>query len=109
MSNKKEKWSYHECYDHYYMQKTFRIDGEREEMATVWTGGIFEKTCKGEETAKRIVECLNACEGQSIETVKFATAHKNDVLQWERLMFELLGVDTPDKVRKAIEYMKKKI
>ncbi len=53
--------------------------------------------------AKRIVECVNACEGQDIETVKLATAHRNDCLQLEKTN-ELL-IDRNDRLRDALAGM----
>lgn len=56
--------------------------------------------------AQRIVECVNACAGQSIEDVKLATAHREDVMRWERIMMELVGEDGLGSVRTAIWKLK---
>ena len=52
--------------------------------------------------AARIVECVNACEGQEIETVKLATAHRNACMDWETTMMRLVGEDGTVSAKDAI-------
>lgn len=51
--------------------------------------------------AARIVDCVNACEGQDIETVKLATAHRNDCLQLEKV--NELALDRNERLRSALQ------
>jgi hypothetical protein len=69
--------------------------------------------------AKRIVECVNACAGQSIEDVKLATAYRDECFEWEKTLMGLVGEewektlmglvgeDGVGSVRTAIESLKK--
>lgn len=89
---------------------------------TPWTKDSFEHFRKGQKLGnivfyksfyamldadyERAIECVNACEGQSIEDIKLATAHKDACAQWEQLMMELVVEDGPGSVRTAIVDMK---
>lgn len=53
-----------------------------------------------------IKELITSCNGQNIEDIKLATAHKIDCLKWEQLMMELVGEDGFDSVREAITKLK---
>ncbi len=80
----------------------------------VRTGVISEDDCGNPEccntvehaNAKRIVACVNACAGQSIETVKLATAYRDACFKWETEMMKAIGEDGVGSVSKAIKDMK---
>lgn len=63
--------------------------------------------CKKREDAARIVECVNACAGQSIEDVKLATAYKEDCMLWETEMMKAIGEDGVGSVSAAISTLQK--
>lgn len=61
---------------------------------------------KAQSNAHRIVECVNACEGQDIETVKLATAHRNACMLFESMLMETVGEDGILSAKEAINKMK---
>jgi hypothetical protein len=56
--------------------------------------------------AKRIVDCVNACEGQPLDLVELANEHYRACIEWERLMMELVGEDGPGSAKNKIEFLK---
>lgn len=82
---------------------TTHIIGSGLIVASVQTG---LDTAIQQANAKRIVECVNACEGQSIENVKLATAHRDACMQWETTMMRLVGEDGIGSVETAITQLK---
>lgn len=52
------------------------------------------------------VDCVNACEGQPLELVRFAKGHHDHCCKWEQMMMELVGEDSHMAVRHAIELLK---
>lgn len=61
---------------------------------------------KSQVDAERIVTCVNACEGQDIETVKLATAHRDACFTWETEMMKAIGEDGVGSVVAAINILK---
>lgn len=61
------------------------------------------------ENAQRIVECVNACEGQNLIDVECATAHKQAVLVWETEMMKAIGEDGVGSVSNAIAELKQSL
>lgn len=57
---------------------------------------------EGYSNTQHIVDCVNACEGQDIETVKLATAHRNACMDWETTMMRLVGEDGTVSAKDAI-------
>lgn len=55
---------------------------------------------------QRIVDCVNACEGQPLDLVRFAKGHHDHCCKWEQMMMELVGEDSHMAVRHAIELLK---
>lgn len=66
--------------------------------------------CRGlkKSDAEKIVECVNACAGQSIEDVRLATVHKDAAITWEKAMKEVIGEDGIASVVSAISDLKER-
>jgi hypothetical protein len=81
-------WSYVQDYDNSWMQPIFRIDAEHEEIATVWSlTPSGQDMTLAESVAKRIVECVNACEGVPSEIL--TSLNKDNELFFEHLELEI--------------------
>jgi len=63
---------------------------------------------KGIANLNRAIACVNAMAGieDPAEFVKLAEAHRQDVIEWERLMMELVGEDGFVSVKHAIVRLK---
>lgn len=74
--------------------KSYILDAQGVIIARVY---YFE----GYSNSQHIVDCVNACEGQDIETVKLATAHRNDCLELEKTN-EML-IERNERLRSALQ------
>ncbi len=83
--------------------------GRKSQRSILSTDGIThiaQALPNHEADAVRIVDCVNACEGQNLMDVECATAHKQAVFVWETEMMKAIGEDGVGSVSTAIAELK---